>query len=72
MSKRRFEFVEGKSNKFWEVEVAGADVTVRFGRIGSSGQTQTKSFDTPDQATGHAEKLIASKTKKGYLEVTCR
>lgn len=25
--KRRFEFAEGASSKFWEVEVAGADVT---------------------------------------------
>ena len=41
---RRFEFVEGSSSKFWEVEVAGDALTVRYGRIGTQGQVQTKSF----------------------------
>ena len=69
MSNRRFEFVEGNSSKFWEVGVSGTKATVRYGRIGTDGQTQTKHFDTPEQATHHAEKLIASKIKKGYAEV---
>ena len=29
---RRFEFSEGNSNKFWELSVTGAEVTVRYGR----------------------------------------
>ena len=40
--KRHFELVEGNSSKFWEISTAGNDVTVRFGRIGTNGQTQTK------------------------------
>jgi DNA ligase-1 len=66
--RRHFEFVEGKSAKFWEIAVEGTSVTVRFGRIGSNGQTQTKAFGDTAGATAHAEKLIAEKTGKGYVE----
>jgi DNA ligase-1 len=65
---RHFEFVEGSSGKFWEINQAGNDVTVRFGKIGTSGQTQTKSFDGAAAAQKHAEKLIGEKTRKGYVE----
>jgi len=66
---RRFELSEGRSNKFWEVSAVGTEVTVRFGRIGTEGQTQVKSF--PDTATAdkHLEKLIGEKVKKGYVPV---
>jgi DNA ligase 1 len=66
---RRFEFSEDKSSKFWEIAIDGTDVTVRFGRIGSSGQTQIKSFADTAAATRHADKLILEKTEKGYREV---
>jgi DNA ligase 1 len=38
---RRFEFVGGSSSKFWEIRVSGNQAVVRFGRIGTNGQTQT-------------------------------
>jgi DNA ligase-1 len=66
---RRFEFIEGSAAKFWEIAVNDADVTVRFGRIGTNGQTQTKTLPTADKARQHADKLIAEKTGKGYVEV---
>ena len=66
--KRYFEFVGGSSAKFWECGVSGNEVTVRFGRIGTDGQTQVKTLGNADAAACHAEKLIASKTAKGYLE----
>ena len=31
---RRFEFVDGASNKFWEAKTEGPKLMVRFGRIG--------------------------------------
>ena len=37
---RRFEYIGGGSEKFWEIESAGASVTVHFGRMGTAGQTQ--------------------------------
>ena len=67
-STRRFEFTEGSSNKFWAISVEGINVTIRFGRIGTEGQSQTKTFPTTDAAAKHADRLIAEKTKKGYVE----
>jgi DNA ligase-1 len=69
-SVRRFEFVEGKSEKFWEIQTADEEVIVRYGRIGASGQTNTKSFPDSDAAQKHADKLIEGKLAKGYGEVS--
>jgi DNA ligase-1 len=66
---RRFEFGAGSSNKFWEVSAHGTEVTVRFGRIGTQGQTQVKSFADEATAAAHVAKLIDQKTGKGYTEV---
>lgn len=66
---RRFEYVGGGSDKFWEIAVRGAAVTVRFGRNGTLGQTQTREFADAAAARKHAEKLVREKTGKGYVEV---
>ena len=68
--RRMFEFNDGKSSKFWEIGIDGTDVKVRYGRIGSDGQTKTKSLADADAAKAHMEKLIAQKTGKGYEEVS--
>jgi predicted DNA-binding WGR domain protein len=68
-ARRRFEFVEGTSSKFWEVEVSDAKVTVSFGRIGTAGQTKTTAFPDASAAGQAASKLVAEKTAKGYREV---
>jgi predicted DNA-binding WGR domain protein len=65
---RRFTFEEGTSRKFWEISAAGPALTVRFGRLGTDGQTQTKKFASPGAAAAEVEKLISSKLKKGYVE----
>lgn len=67
---RRFELVEGSSAKFWEVEVDGDEMTVRYGRIGTDGQQKHKSLASPAAAEKEADKLIAQKTRKGYEEVS--
>ncbi|HRH00795.1 MAG TPA: WGR domain-containing protein, partial [Polyangiaceae bacterium] len=66
---RRFELSEGTSNKFWQVEREGASVTVCFGRIGTSGQTQVKTHASDAAAQTELDKLVKEKTKKGYQEV---
>jgi DNA ligase-1 len=66
--KRYFEFVDGSSAKFWEISRSGETVTVRYGKIGSNGQTQTKTLADAAAATAHAERLILEKTTKGYQE----
>ena len=65
---RYFEFVQGKSNKFWEISQAGADMTTRWGRIGSAGQSKTKTFADAAAAAKQVAKLIAEKTSEGYVE----
>jgi DNA ligase-1 len=67
---RRFELVSGNSSKFWEVEVQGKDMTTRWGRIGSAGQSKTKTFADTSVAAATATKLIAEKTSEGYVEVS--
>ncbi|MFO0742485.1 MAG: WGR domain-containing protein [Labilithrix sp.] len=66
---RRFEMREGTSSKFWEVAVEGRNVVVRFGRIGTDGQTKKKAAASPDAAQKEADKLVREKTAKGYVEI---
>jgi len=65
----RFEYVDEKSSKFWEIRANGSDTEVRYGKIGTSGQAQTKSFDSPETAQKSADKLVAEKIKGGYHQV---
>jgi len=66
---RRFEFSDASSNKFWEIEQDGLDLNVRWGRIGTQGQAQTKSYADQAKCSTAMDKLIAEKTGKGYVEV---
>lgn len=67
-SVRRFEFINDSSRKFWEISLSGKSFTVRFGRIGTAGQSQTKTFSDEIKASHEAQNLITEKTKKGYVE----
>src|SRR5947209_8737880 len=66
---RRFEFREEKSAKFWSIDLQGTSFTVCFGKIGSAGQTQVKDFSDEARARKEHDKLIAEKTRKGYVEI---
>lgn len=66
---RRLEYKDAKSHKFWELVVEGDSYTVRYGKVGAKGQTQTKTFASHDKAKAEGEKKLASKVKKGYVEV---
>lgn len=75
VSKRYFEYVGedasrgiASSAKFWEIDVNGSELTIRFGKIGGTGQTTVKSFDSGEKASAESEKLITAKVKKGYAE----
>ncbi|MFI6094319.1 WGR and DUF4132 domain-containing protein [Lentzea sp. NPDC051213] len=63
---RRWELIAGGSAKFWEVGRDSSSVTVRFGRLGAAGQTQTKELSSVEAAEAHVAKLVAEKEKKGY------
>ncbi len=65
----RYEFTDSGSSKFWQVELAGAEMTLAWGKIGTSGQTKTKTFNSPEDARKEHDKLVAEKVKKGYQRV---
>ncbi|HEY7372965.1 MAG TPA: WGR domain-containing protein [Polyangia bacterium] len=64
----RYEFSEGSSNKFWEIALEGKAFTTTWGRIGTAGQTKTKTCASEAAAKKEYDKLIAEKVGKGYVE----
>ncbi|MCP5501696.1 MAG: WGR domain-containing protein [Leptospiraceae bacterium] len=71
--KRYFEYCDEKSSKFWEIEFTKEnEYQIRFGKTGSEGTTQIKSFDSKKNRDTEANKLINTKIKKGYQETKDR
>ncbi len=68
-SLRKFEYAEGSSNKFWHIAISDNHFKVIYGRIGTNGQEQIKTFLAADICQNEVKKLIFEKTKKGYKEV---
>jgi predicted DNA-binding WGR domain protein/uncharacterized protein YwqG len=66
MKKKRLEYRDAISHKYWETSRQGTTVTVRWGRIGTKGQQQKKRFESIDEARSFMEKALAGKIKKGY------
>jgi uncharacterized protein (TIGR02996 family) len=62
----RYEFEEGNSSKFWEIEISGNAVTTTWGKIGTDGQSKEKPFADAAAAKKEYDKLIKEKTGKGY------
>jgi len=65
----RYEYSEGSSSKFWEINLAGKSFTTTYGKIGSKGQTTIKTYSSEAEARKEHDKLIAEKVKKGYAPV---
>ncbi|PRP94850.1 DNA ligase [Enhygromyxa salina] len=65
---RRFEYRDQKSNKFWQIDQQGSEVTTQWGRIGTDGQSKTKAYATAAKAQADVDKQILSKQGKGYVE----
>lgn len=66
--KKSLKYIDGNSDKFWQIEVTGLQYTVTYGKNGTSGTSQTKSFSTGEECLKAAEKILAEKVKKGYSE----
>ena len=66
--KTYLEYVDPTKNisKFWEITVAEKKFSVYFGRIGTKGLVKEKEFSSSEAAIKDAEKMIASKIKRGY------
>ncbi|HVV03136.1 MAG TPA: AAA domain-containing protein, partial [Puia sp.] len=58
---------ENGSEKFWEAATDGNKLIVRWGRSGTRGQIQLKSFSDEEAAKKEMEKLIREKLNKGYM-----
>ncbi len=65
---RHFIYQDEKSHKFWAVEQQGNELHISWGKVGTNGQSQIKSFADAAAAEKAELKLIAEKTKKGYAE----
>lgn len=65
----RFEYAEGTSSKFWEIERKDAVITTRWGRIGTDGQVKAQALKTIYAAMTAYQKQVQEKTSKGYTRV---
>lgn len=68
MYSKSLTFADKSSDKFWEIVAKGDSFTVTFGRTGSAGQKQTKSFPDAKACLRAAEKMVEEKLRKGYVE----
>ena len=66
---RRFEHQQGTSHTYWEVEVAGEELVLHWGRLGAKGRSKTRRFGSPAEAAAEQQRLISEKTGEGFLEV---
>ena len=70
--KRYFEYTDTVSNKFWEINLKGKQVTLTYGRIGikkpASIVKKFKGKSASEDAKKFAEAKIREKTNKGYIE----
>ncbi|ENI8103348.1 WGR and DUF4132 domain-containing protein [Escherichia coli] len=65
---KHFIYQDEKSHKFWAVEQQGNELHINWGKVGTNGQSQVKSFADAAAAEKAELKLIAEKVKKGYVE----
>jgi len=66
--KKHLEYQDEKSTKFWEIEIKGTIITTSYGKIGATGKKSSKDLGTEEKAQKEFDKLVKSKTKKGYKE----
>jgi uncharacterized protein (TIGR02996 family) len=62
----RYEYTEGTSSKFWEIELEGTTCTSKWGKLGGSTSMSTKRHRDAATAKKEHDKLIAEKLAKGY------
>ena len=70
--KKRLEYKDTVSNKFWEINLKGEQITLTYGRIGiknpASIVKKFKGKSASADAKKFAESKIREKTNKGYIE----
>ncbi|MFX1369487.1 MAG: WGR domain-containing protein [Promethearchaeota archaeon] len=58
-----------KEGKFWEAEATGKFVTIRFGKIGTSGHRATREFGSVEEAERFMAERLLNQIEKGYRPV---
>jgi len=66
--KKYLTYKDEKSDKFWSIEVSEDSFTVVYGKTGTAGTSQLKTFENNEKCLKEANKLIKEKTAKGYKE----
>jgi predicted DNA-binding WGR domain protein len=64
----RLVFTDVTSNKFWEAGIQENKLIVRFGRIGTKGQLQVKTFNSHEATIKEKDKMVKEKKAKGYKQ----
>jgi len=68
--KRNFVNQQADSNKFWIIEQFDNRYTVTWGKMGAKGRTKDKEYDSSEECSKEIEKLVKSKIKGGYTEIS--
>ena len=55
--KKHLKYIDGNSDKFWQIEVSDTNFTVTYGKNGTSGVSQIKTFENAEACLKAAEKL---------------
>ena len=58
------------NEKLWRIETKGTSHLVEYGKVDGKLRTNEKTFDTEEACKKDAKKLIDSKIKGGYIELT--
>lgn len=64
----RWEADSVSGGKFWSISRDGTNVTTSWGKLGSSGQSNTKSFASEEKAVAMITSTILKKEKEGYVK----
>lgn len=67
--KKALQYKDEKSDKFWRIETLENESVINFGKTDTIGKYQIKEFADEEACVKDAQKQIASKVKKGYVEV---
>lgn len=55
-----------EGDKFWSIKQSGPELQIRFGRNGTPGQVQVKSYNSETEAASHKDLLINGQLESGY------
>lgn len=64
----RWECDSKTGGKFWSISRDGCTVTTTWGKLGTSGQSNSKDFESEEKAIKHVITTVAKKEKEGYAK----